>query len=89
MNVTGFKFTSPSKQMLMEGLASAIQQAAIAYPAGPIVSELEAFEFEYTRTGVRYTAPPGMHDDCVCALALARHAQLQLVHQPMPFAFSL
>ena len=25
----------------------------------------------YTRTGVRYSAPSGLHDDGVCALALA------------------
>ena len=41
------------------------------FPDGPIVSELEAFEYSYTRTGVRYGAPPTMHDDCVVALALA------------------
>jgi hypothetical protein len=55
----------------MEGLAVAIQQGAVHFPDGPIVSELNAFEYEYTRTGVRYGAPHGMHDDCVCALALA------------------
>ena len=33
--------------------------------------ELEQFEYEYTRTGVRYSAPDGQHDDTVCALALA------------------
>jgi len=37
-----------------------------------IVRELEAFEYVYTRTGVRYSAPEGLHDDCVCSLALAR-----------------
>ncbi len=68
---TGFKFTSGSKQQLMEGLAVGIQQGNLSYPDGPIVSELEAFEYEYTRTGVKYSAPEGMHDDCVCALALA------------------
>jgi phage FluMu gp28-like protein len=67
----GMKFTSQSKQQLMEGLAVMIQKNDIRYPAGVIVDELEAFEFEYTRTGVRYSAPSGMHDDCVCALALA------------------
>jgi phage FluMu gp28-like protein len=70
-NVEGFKFTSPSKQQLMEGLAVAIQQREIGYPAGPIVQELETFEYVYSRTGVRYSAPEGLHDDCVCALALA------------------
>ena len=69
--VQGFQFTAPSKQKLMEGLAVAIQQGEITYPDGPIVAELEAFEYQYTRTGVRYGAPEGLHDDCVCALALA------------------
>lgn len=67
----GFKFTQYSKQQIMEGLALAIQKRAISFPDGPIKDELESFEFEYTRTGVLYTAPAGMHDDCVCALAMA------------------
>lgn len=71
----GFKFTSSSKQMLMEGLALAIQTGQVSYPDGVIVSELESFEYEYTRTGVKYTAPEGSHDDCVMALALAVHAK--------------
>jgi hypothetical protein len=70
----GFKFTSSSKQQIMEGLATAIQQGLVRFPDGVIVRELEVFEYEYTRTGVRYSAPPGLHDDCVCALALAVHA---------------
>ena len=70
-NYQGLKFTSASKQQLMEGLAVAIQQQKITYPEGVIVMELEQFGFEYTRTGVRYSAPDGLHDDCVCALALA------------------
>ena len=68
----GYTFSAPSKQKLMEGLAVAVQQHEITYPDGPIVAELEAFEYVYTRTGVRYSAPPGLHDDCVMALALAR-----------------
>lgn len=67
----GFKFSASSKQQLMEGLAVAIQQQRISFPDGPIVLELESFEYEYTRTGVRYSAPTGAHDDCVMALALA------------------
>lgn len=70
-NTEGLKFTSISKQQLMEGLALSIQNREITFPEGPIVDELEQFEFEYTRTGVRYTAPSGVHDDCVMALALA------------------
>jgi hypothetical protein len=67
----GYHFTAPSKQKLMEGLAVAIQQGEVTYPDGPIVAELEAFEYVYTRSGVHYSAPEGLHDDCVCGLALA------------------
>jgi hypothetical protein len=64
----------------MEGLALAIQQRKVLFPEGPIKDELENFEFEYTRTGVRYTAPEGLHDDCVCALALAWDMHKTAVH---------
>lgn len=67
----GYQFTAPSKQRLMEGLAVAIQKGEVTYPDGPIVQELESFEYVYTRTGVHYSAPEGLHDDCVCGLALA------------------
>ncbi len=67
----GYHFNPASKQKLMEGLSVAIQSRNVTYPDGVIVQELEQFEFEYTRTGVRYAAPQGYYDDCVCALALA------------------
>ncbi len=70
-NVNLVVFTQRTKQQLMEGLAYAIQNRAIAFPEGRIKEQLESFEFEYTRTGVKYSAPEGMHDDDVCALALA------------------
>jgi hypothetical protein len=70
-NIKGFKFTSQSKQQLIEGLVMDIQQQTILFPENPIGYELENFEYEYTRTGVRYTAPQGLHDDCVMSLALA------------------
>ncbi len=72
-NIEGMVFTSSpaSKQRLMEGLAAAIQQRRVRFPEGLITSELESFEYTYTRNGVRYSAPDGLHDDCVCALALA------------------
>ncbi len=74
-NAAGFLFSATSKQRLMEGLAVAIQQGEVRYPGGVLTSELEVFEYQYTRTGTRYAAPEGLHDDCVCALALAvRHS---------------
>jgi len=70
--IEAFKFSPSSKQQIMEGLAVAIQSHDIGIPESSIIiAELEEFEYEYTRTGVRYTAPPGFHDDCVDALALA------------------
>lgn len=69
--IEGFKFTSQSKQQLMEGLAAAIQRGQVTYPVGWLRAELESFEYQYTATGVRYSAPDGLHDDGVCALALA------------------
>lgn len=85
-NFEGFKFSAPSKQMLMEGLSVAIQRGEVQYPDGVIVSELESFEYEYTRTGVRYSAPEGSHDDCVMALALAVHAKNTRPAQPQVIA---
>lgn len=71
LDVRGFTFNASSKQRLMEGLALAIQSGWITIPDGPIRAELETFEYVFTRTGVRYSAPEGYHDDCVMALALA------------------
>lgn len=79
----GFKFTRASKQQLMEGLAVAIQQRRIRFPDGPIRAELEVFEYEYTRAGVKYSAPSGQHDDCVCALALAVSLLPQTLAHPL------
>jgi hypothetical protein len=69
--VESFKFTSQSKQQIMEGLAARIQSGGIGFCDGWLRDELEAFEFEYSRSGVKYSAPSGVHDDGVCALALA------------------
>lgn len=71
--VEGYQFTRQSKQKLMEGLAYAIQSGKLALRDSTVRSELETFGYEYTPTGVRYSAPDGLHDDCVCALALAVH----------------
>lgn len=68
--VEGFKFTSQSKQQLMEGLQLAIQTREIRYPEGWLRSELESFGFRYSGRAVSYEATVG-HDDGVCALALA------------------
>lgn len=71
-NFHGFTFSATSKQKLMEGLAVSIQSHEISFPDGLIRFELDLFEYVEKPTGIRYAAPPGEHDDCVCALALAR-----------------
>lgn len=70
-NFHGYKFSSPSKQRLMEGLQLAIHNKEIGFPEGTITQELLSFEYQYTRTGATYSAPTGLHDDCVMALSLA------------------
>lgn len=85
MALQGYKFTPASKQQLMERLAAAIQQRLVKIPVdGPIRAELEAFGFEYTAHGVRYSAPEGLHDDCVMALALAVYGRDQYGNIPPP-----
>lgn len=73
----GFKYTSVSKQQLMESLASSIHKAEISFPEGPVKDELEIFEYIFTSTGVRYSAPAGFHDDCVNALALCNKCRIE------------
>jgi len=76
-DMTGFKYTSTSKQQLMESLASSIHKKEIGFPEGAIKDELEIFEYLFTSTGVRYSAPAGFHDDCVNALALANKCRIE------------
>lgn len=80
-----FKFTQHSKQQLMERLAVSIQKGEISVLSGAMQDELENFEFEYTKTGVRYTAPSGSHDDCVMALGLANEIHTKPKAQIMGF----
>lgn len=81
--VEAFHFSSNSKQQIMEGLASAIQNKKISILAGIMQDELESFEFQYGRTGVKYSSPSGMHDDTVCSLALAYHKMKDKVTNPI------
>lgn len=79
----GYQFTGNSKQKLMEGLAVSIQSRTLWFPDNVVRQELEQFEFELTRTGVRYSAPEGYFDDCVCALALANMCRA-MMPAPLP-----
>lgn len=71
--VEGFKFTSASKEALIDNLAMLIEQSAVSLLDIPEqTNELLAYQYELTPSrNVRMNAPAGMHDDTVIALALA------------------
>jgi hypothetical protein len=75
-NAEGFKFTSESKQQIMLELVTCVQKKEISILKGVMQEEMESFEYSYSARGVKYSAPDGMHDDTVCALALANHCRL-------------
>lgn len=71
--VRGIKFSKQSKFELIKKLMIAIEQHKIFYPAIPeLMNELGAFgKWNPHKGETEYCAPPGVHDDCVIALALA------------------
>lgn len=73
LHIIPFKFTNTSKTQLIENLSIIIQNKQIQFPAIPeLMNELDIFEIMTTPGGaVKYSAPKGLHDDCVIALALA------------------
>jgi hypothetical protein len=75
VNVTGFKTTNASKAQIIDGLALAFERGKLAILSDPLtIGELEAYESERLPGGlIRYSAPEGLHDDTVIALALAWH----------------
>lgn len=65
---------SASKVPLVQNLIFEAEGARIRIPkaCSQLVLEMKAFDYEVGRTGrIKYAAPSGWHDDCVCALALA------------------
>lgn len=73
IRVRAFTTTNASKAEAIDALALAFERQAlrIVNDAG-LIGELEAYESERTPSGlIRYSAPDGMHDDCVMSLALA------------------
>lgn len=71
--IDDYKFSNKSKQNLIEKLNLFIEEKAIFLPNEPIIlDELKSFGIDVTERGtITYSAPVGMHDDCVCSLALA------------------
>jgi hypothetical protein len=77
LDCDGYKFTHESKKKLVESLMLAIEQQQIRLLNEPIqTNELKTFEYTLSPSGViSYSAPEGMHDDAVMALALANWAR--------------
>ena len=71
--VVPFATTGPSKMRIIDALTLAFERKRIRILNDPIlISELQAYEMTRLPSGaMRYSAPEGMHDDCVISLALA------------------
>mgnify|MGYP003620853316 CR=1 FL=1 len=75
MRIVPFHTSSASKQPLIQALQSAFEHGTIKVLNDPVqVGELQAYEGKRTASGMSYSAPAGLHDDCVMALAFAWHA---------------
>lgn len=73
MNIIPFMTTNATKQPLITNLQSAFEHGEIGIFNDPIlIGELLSFESKRSPSGsFSYSAPAGMHDDCVMSLALA------------------
>ena len=71
--VSGYHFTNASKTALIDNLAMKIETGKVRLMDLPVqTDELNAYEYHLTQArNVTMSAPEGMHDDCVIALALA------------------
>jgi len=74
--VQSFNTTNASKAAAIDALALAFERGDIRILNDPtLIAELQAYEMERLPSGLyRYSAPDGMHDDCVISLALAWQA---------------
>lgn len=71
--VEDFKYSNTSKQRMVEKLNLYIERKDITIPDIEIlIDELEAFSCDLSPSGkLIYSAPQGLHDDCVNSLGLA------------------
>jgi len=71
--VIPFTTTSATKQTIIQNLQSAFEHGEIAIINDPVlIGELLSFESKRNPSGsFAYSAPEGMHDDCVMSLAIA------------------
>jgi phage terminase large subunit-like protein len=73
MNIVSFTTTSATKQTIIQNLQAAFENAEIKILNDPVlIGELLSFESKRNASGsFSYSAPDGMHDDCVISLAIA------------------
>lgn len=81
LDVDGFTTTADSKRRIINQLSLAFEQQTIGILNEPaLLGELQAFTIEKLPSGnYRYTAPSGLHDDCVLALAIAYEGKVNPV----------
>lgn len=74
MSIVPFHTSAATKQPLIQALQSAFEHGTIKILPDPVqIGELQAYEGKRLAGGMSYSAPAGMHDDTVMALALAWH----------------
>jgi phage terminase large subunit-like protein len=73
LNIVPFTTTSATKQSIIQALQSAFENRQIrVLNDAVLVGELLSFEAKRNASGsFSYSAPDGMHDDCVMSLAIA------------------
>ena len=73
LNIVPFTTTSATKQSIIQNLQAAFENGQIRVINDPVlVGELLSFESKRNASGgFSYSAPDGMHDDCVMSLAIA------------------
>lgn len=71
--IRSFVTTNATKQVAIEALALAFERGEISIVNDPVlIAELQAYEAQRLPSGLtRYSAPEGLHDDCVMSLAMA------------------
>jgi len=75
LNIVPFTTTSATKQTVIQNLQNAFENGLIRVLDDPVlIGELLSFEAKRNASGsFSYSAPSGMHDDCVMSLAIAWH----------------
>lgn len=82
--VAPFTTTNATKTRAIDELAMAFERGSIRILNDPVlIGELQAYEMERLPSGMlRYSAPAGMHDDCVMSLAIAWQGIMEIRDEP-------